>query len=310
MLTWPCLDFAVYAAIDYTCLSLLYSPCLELICVLVKYFSTTACLFCLHFPILISDRDSGLSGMLPRLNCVWLSLSCAGSPVFPIVIGGLKVHDLGKVHCWLWYVEDNGFVTVESFLQIVHDRPAYHSERYLLPVGFESSRTYPSMIDPTRKSLYTCRILDGGEAPMVSWKSEASFSFLDNIPADLSLQWLLASLQPHNLLHLAMVFAGLYQFAFTYHFQEAYRIFFPPCSISLRWLLMMIQSTLWGQPPLLHVKQLYSETSTRPGKSKWVTFLTNSLSLYYHKLCVWATVSMSIQKQAYSLTFLQGQAGY
>ena len=53
-------------------------------------------------------------------------------------------------------------------LQIVYDRPAYHSERYLLPVGFHSSRTYPSMLSPSQRTTYHCRILDGGEQPIVS----------------------------------------------------------------------------------------------------------------------------------------------
>ena len=67
--------------------------------------------------------------------------------MFPIVIGTLKVLDLGN---------------------IVADRPAFHSERYLLPVGYTSVRTYPSMQDPVKKCEYTCRILDGGESPLVS----------------------------------------------------------------------------------------------------------------------------------------------
>lgn len=52
--------------------------------------------------------------------------------------------------------------------QIVYDRVAYHSERYLLPVGFCSSRTYPSMLSPSRRTTYHCTILDGGDAPIVS----------------------------------------------------------------------------------------------------------------------------------------------
>lgn len=61
---------------------------------------------------------------------------------------------------YFWFI-------VFFLLQIVCDRVAYHSERYLLPVGFESTRMYPSMIEPTRRCLYTCRILDGGDTPLV-----------------------------------------------------------------------------------------------------------------------------------------------
>ena len=74
-----------------------------------------------------------------------------GTPVFPIQIGGLTVHSLGK---------------------IVYDRPAYHTERYILPVGFESSRLYPSMKDPSKKCRYTCRILDGGDTPIFEMVSD------------------------------------------------------------------------------------------------------------------------------------------
>lgn len=52
----------------------------------------------------------------------------------------------------------------------MYDRAAYHSERYLLPVGFNSSRTYPSMLSPSRRTTYHCTILDGGDAPIVSAK--------------------------------------------------------------------------------------------------------------------------------------------
>lgn len=54
------------------------------------------------------------------------------------------------------------------YVQVVFDRPAFHSERYIWPVGFQSMRSYPSMTDPTQRCFYSCRILDGGEAPIVS----------------------------------------------------------------------------------------------------------------------------------------------
>lgn len=52
--------------------------------------------------------------------------------------------------------------------QIVSDRPAFHNERYIWPVGFKSTRSYPSMVEPSRRCLYTCRIIDGGDGPIVS----------------------------------------------------------------------------------------------------------------------------------------------
>lgn len=67
-----------------------------------------------------------------------------GKPIFPIVLGGLTVHSLGE---------------------IVHDRPGFHSERYIWPIGYCSSRSYPSMMNPEDKCIYTCKILDGGFGP-------------------------------------------------------------------------------------------------------------------------------------------------
>lgn len=67
-----------------------------------------------------------------------------GKPIFPIVLGGLTVHSLGE---------------------IVHERPGFHSERYIWPIGYCSSRSYPSMKNPEDKCIYTCKILDGGFGP-------------------------------------------------------------------------------------------------------------------------------------------------
>ncbi|PFX33660.1 Transforming growth factor beta regulator 1 [Stylophora pistillata] len=73
-----------------------------------------------------------------------IAVDAKGKPIFPIVLGGLTVHSLGE---------------------IVHDRPGFHSERYIWPVGYCSSRTYPSMRNPEKKCIYTCKILDGGFGP-------------------------------------------------------------------------------------------------------------------------------------------------
>ncbi|XP_011404079.1 PREDICTED: transforming growth factor beta regulator 1-like isoform X1 [Amphimedon queenslandica] len=76
-----------------------------------------------------------------------------GSPVFPIKLGGLQVHSLGKV---------------------VWDRPSFHNERYIWPLGFKSTRSYPSMTNPSRRCLYTCHILDGKDGPIFEMVSEES----------------------------------------------------------------------------------------------------------------------------------------
>ena len=50
-------------------------------------------------------------------------------------------------------------------MQVVSDRPDYHSEDLIFPVGFCSTRVYGSLKDPEKKCVYTCKILDGGTAP-------------------------------------------------------------------------------------------------------------------------------------------------
>lgn len=74
-----------------------------------------------------------------------------GTPVYPINLGGLQVLNLGHV---------------------IFDRPAYHTERYILPVGYQSRRSYFSIKEPTSRCMYTCQILDGGEAPTFEVRSE------------------------------------------------------------------------------------------------------------------------------------------
>ncbi|KAI8137727.1 F/Y-rich N-terminus-domain-containing protein [Fennellomyces sp. T-0311] len=67
-----------------------------------------------------------------------------GLPRLPQQIGVLTVLDLGK---------------------IVSDRDTFHNERYIFPVGYTVSRTYPSMKDPNSNTVITSTILDGGDGP-------------------------------------------------------------------------------------------------------------------------------------------------
>lgn len=53
---------------------------------------------------------------------------------------------------------------ISSLGHIVTDRSGFHSERYIYPAGFKSSRMYASTLDPSKKVRYTCEILDTGEA--------------------------------------------------------------------------------------------------------------------------------------------------
>ncbi|TFJ98102.1 butyrophilin subfamily 2 member A1-like [Platysternon megacephalum] len=71
-------------------------------------------------------------------------LDSSGRPVFPIALSGLTVYSLGE---------------------IVADRPGFHEEGAIYPVGFCSTRVYASMRRPDQRCLYTCQIKDGGVGP-------------------------------------------------------------------------------------------------------------------------------------------------
>nr|CAD7412342.1 unnamed protein product [Timema cristinae] len=130
-----------------------------------------------------------------------ITLDMTGRPVFPIVLGGLTIHSLGEYGRESRNQGESEYEGVEpaetlkhnlslinkalvtiginsSFRNIaqgtswgpnpgpvVSDRPDYHSEELIFPVGFCSSRMYGSLKDPEKKCVYTCKILDGGYSP-------------------------------------------------------------------------------------------------------------------------------------------------
>ena len=58
-----------------------------------------------------------------------------------------------------------GGVVVKKLGNVVFDRPAYHTRRFIYPVGFLSERSYASYRQPGTKTVYTCEVLDGGVRP-------------------------------------------------------------------------------------------------------------------------------------------------
>jgi hypothetical protein len=46
------------------------------------------------------------------------------------------------------------------------ERPAYHSDKNIFPIGFKSVRKNTSMIHLNKQDEYICEILDGGQKPM------------------------------------------------------------------------------------------------------------------------------------------------
>uniref|UniRef100_A0A8C3VRK2 Transforming growth factor beta regulator 1 n=1 Tax=Catagonus wagneri TaxID=51154 RepID=A0A8C3VRK2_9CETA len=73
-----------------------------------------------------------------------IALDPSGRPVFPIGLGGLTVYSLGE---------------------IITDRPGFHDESAIYPVGYCSTRIYASMRHPDQECLHTCQIKDGGTGP-------------------------------------------------------------------------------------------------------------------------------------------------
>ncbi|XP_058814943.1 transforming growth factor beta regulator 1 [Topomyia yanbarensis] len=73
-----------------------------------------------------------------------ISLNKTGHPTYPITIGGFTIFNLGE---------------------IASDRVAYNTEYTIYPIGYTVTRPYGHLKDPTKKCIYTCRVLDNGETP-------------------------------------------------------------------------------------------------------------------------------------------------
>ncbi|XP_054720245.1 transforming growth factor beta regulator 1-like [Uloborus diversus] len=84
----------------------------------------------------VSATDKRLVAPIP--------LDVAGRPIFPILLGPLTIHSLGV---------------------IIHDRPGFHTEQCIYPVGFCSSRIYSSMKNPLLQCLYQCTVTDSPIGP-------------------------------------------------------------------------------------------------------------------------------------------------
>ncbi|XP_031623969.1 transforming growth factor beta regulator 1 [Contarinia nasturtii] len=73
-----------------------------------------------------------------------VSLDSNDASSFPIDLGALKILSIG---------------------QIIYDRPHYHTENWIYPSGFISTRSYAHIKDKDEKGLYTCRITENGDFP-------------------------------------------------------------------------------------------------------------------------------------------------
>jgi len=70
-----------------------------------------------------------------------------------------------------------GVVTLVALGQVEWQRESFHNKRYVWPIGFHTTRNYPSCVDPDQPAaLYHSRILDGGIAgPIFQVELDASF---------------------------------------------------------------------------------------------------------------------------------------
>ncbi|KAJ2030921.1 hypothetical protein IWW57_000949 [Coemansia sp. S610] len=78
-----------------------------------------------------------------------------GSIILPATIG--KGHDEVQIH---------------SLGRVLWDRDAFHTPRYIWPVGFKSTRMCPSLLVSNSRCLYSSEILDGGGSPVFQVTAE------------------------------------------------------------------------------------------------------------------------------------------
>ena len=70
-----------------------------------------------------------------------------------------------------------GILTLWSIGRLVYDRETFHNERYIWAVGYKVSRLYNSMIDPLKKTMSMCSVIDDGIAPKVKKKQKSLFTW-------------------------------------------------------------------------------------------------------------------------------------
>eukprot|EP00960_Hanusia_phi_P041756 755143-Hanusia_phi.AAC.2 len=113
-----------------------------------------------------ATKQPSSSGSSPQLEIKKGTIQQQATPSFVPNQTASKAHLAAKLknrpqQCYLQL----GGLTVKRLGVIVWDRPAYHTKRFLFPVGFVSERLYASYRQPGQSTCYTCEILDGGERP-------------------------------------------------------------------------------------------------------------------------------------------------
>jgi hypothetical protein len=90
---------------------------------------------------LAADPDSGEVSSVERFYDPTAQSSLEGSASMNnILIGNNAILDVGRIE---W------------------QKPEYHSERYIYPIGYKAQRHYTSYVNPEARIVYTCEILEG-----------------------------------------------------------------------------------------------------------------------------------------------------
>lgn len=86
-----------------------------------------------------------------------ISLDSNDAPSYPLELGSVKILSIG---------------------QIIYDRSNYHTENWIYPSGFVSTRNYAHIKNKDGKCLYTCRITENGDFPRFEIIPESDPQFI------------------------------------------------------------------------------------------------------------------------------------
>ncbi|KAK8834661.1 choline dehydrogenase 6 [Tritrichomonas musculus] len=84
-------------------------------------------------------------------------------------------------------------IKLMSLGEVVYDRPHYHTDKYIYPVGYQIEKEFYSISDPNNQAVYRASVLDGGDYPLfrVECLDKSKMVFEGNSP---SKPWMEASL--------------------------------------------------------------------------------------------------------------------
>lgn len=92
-----------------------------------------------------STKSTSAASKRKQQTIQTISVDESGCPIYPITMSNsLSLYDLGT---------------------IIHDRPGYNTENWIYPAGYISTRIYGHMMEPGRKCVYTCKIVECGDFP-------------------------------------------------------------------------------------------------------------------------------------------------